>query len=59
MGTKYPKEKNKENISNKKTTPLKQQESHPTSKTSRSNGWFTEKDAKIIKEEVIGKFYST
>ena len=61
MGTKHPKEKNKENISsNKKTSPMKQQKSHPTRNANRpTNGWFTEEDAKIIKEAVIGRFYRT
>lgn len=59
MGTKNPKEKNKKNISIKKISSMKQQKSHPARKANRPNGWFTEEDAKTIKEEVIGRFYNT
>ena len=59
MRAKHPKEKNNKNISSKKTNSVRQKESHPTSKANRSSGWFTEKDAKTVKKEVIGRFYST
>ena len=59
MRTKHPKEKNKKNISSRKTSPIGQKKNHSTPRDSRSDGWFTEKDAKTVKKEVIGRFYST
>lgn len=59
MRKKHSKGNNNKNTSNKKTNTMSQQGSHPTQKTNRSSGWFTEKDAKMIKKEVIGRFYSS
>ena len=37
---------------------FEKKQNHSVKKSSHSSGWFTEEDAKKLKKEVIGRFYS-